>query len=95
MVGRTGHTLVTRLMKERPGLFEVVGPVGDKLYLTCFYEGSLLLKLGADNQPNVLWKRTKKSGDPELPENTEQLHCSSPTGRISWIIRRLYTQPYG
>src|SRR6185369_9543704 len=24
----------------------------------------------------------------------EQLHCSMPTGRISWIIARLYTQAY-
>src|SRR5206468_410259 len=47
---------------------------GDRLYLTCFYNGSLLLKLDADNKPNVLWKRTQPVVDP-LPDKTEQLHC--------------------
>src|SRR6266545_8291057 len=27
--------------------------------------------------------------------NTEQLHCSMPTGRISWIITRVYSRYMG
>jgi outer membrane protein assembly factor BamB len=60
--------------------------VDDRLYLTCFYDGSLLLKLGADNQPNVLWRRTQKVVDPK-PEATEQLQCvmSTPAIRDGFI----------
>jgi polar amino acid transport system substrate-binding protein len=31
-VAVSGRELVSRLMRERPGLFEIVGPVGDKIY---------------------------------------------------------------
>jgi outer membrane protein assembly factor BamB len=60
--------------------------IGDRLYLTCFYEGSLMLRIGADNKPAVLWKRKNPVKDPE-PKVTEQLHCvmSTPVIRDGYI----------
>jgi outer membrane protein assembly factor BamB len=55
--------------------------IGDQLYLTCFYDGSLMLRLGPDSQPTVLWKRTQSVVDP-TPEQTEQLHCVMNTPAI-------------
>jgi outer membrane protein assembly factor BamB len=51
--------------------------IGDDLYVTCFYNGSLLLDL-ATGQPSVLWTRTKPVVDPQ-PDETEQLHCVMST----------------
>jgi outer membrane protein assembly factor BamB len=55
--------------------------IDDRLYLTCFYDGSLMIKLSADNKPTVLWHRTQKVVDPK-PEVTEQLHCVMNTPSI-------------
>jgi outer membrane protein assembly factor BamB len=57
----------------------------DQLFLTCFYDGSLMLKLDAD-KPSVLWKRSKPVVDPQ-PGETEQLHCvmSTPVIRDGYI----------
>jgi outer membrane protein assembly factor BamB len=59
--------------------------IGDDLYVTCFYNGSLMLKVGAA-EPSVLWKRKQPVVDPQ-PEETEQLHCvmSTPTIRDGYI----------
>jgi outer membrane protein assembly factor BamB len=59
--------------------------IGDDLYVTCFYNGSLMLKIGAA-KPDVLWKRQQPVVDPQ-PEETEQLHCvmSTPTIRDGYI----------
>ena len=60
--------------------------IGDRLYLTCFYDGSLMLKIPVNNKPVVLWKRTKRVEDP-TPDITEQLHCvmSTPAIRDGFI----------
>jgi outer membrane protein assembly factor BamB len=57
----------------------------DTLYVSCFYDGSLMFKLDA-GQPKVLWTRTKAVVDPG-PEETEQLHCvmSTPAIRDGYI----------
>jgi outer membrane protein assembly factor BamB len=57
----------------------------NKLFLSCFYDGSLMLKLDND-KPTVLWKRTKKVVDPK-PPTTEQLHCvmSTPVFRDGYL----------
>jgi outer membrane protein assembly factor BamB len=53
---------------------------GDRLFVTAFYEGGLLLKLDKDNaKPTVLWK---DSGRGEKPEQTETLHSIMPTPYI-------------
>jgi outer membrane protein assembly factor BamB len=61
--------------------------IGDKIYVTCFYDGSLMFKLGADNKPSVLWRHTTQSANPEEPENTEHLHCvmNTPSIRDGYI----------
>jgi outer membrane protein assembly factor BamB len=45
-----------------------------------------MLKLGSDNHPSVLWRRTQRVVDPK-PEATEQLHCvmSTPVIRGGYI----------
>ncbi len=60
--------------------------IGDKLYLSCFYNGSLMLRIADGKQPAVLWSRTKRVEDP-TPEITEQLHCvmSTPAIRDGYI----------
>jgi outer membrane protein assembly factor BamB len=60
--------------------------IGDRLYLSCFYDGSLMLRLQTDNQPSVLWKRVENVVDP-TPDATEQLHCvmSTPVIRDGYI----------
>ena len=95
----TGNVLLdpsTGLARPRPSLgkFQVKAgmsiptprQIGDKLYLSCFYDGSLMLKIGADNHPSVLWSRTKRVEDP-TPDITEQLHCvmSTPAIRDGYI----------
>jgi len=60
--------------------------ISDRLYLSCFYDGSLMFKLSTDNKPSVLWRRTQRVVDP-TPEETEQLHCvmSTPAIRDGYI----------
>jgi outer membrane protein assembly factor BamB len=43
----------------------------DKLFFTCFYEGSLLLQFKDKVQPNVVWQI---QGRDVLPEDTQALH---------------------
>src|SRR5262249_527232 len=45
---------------------------GDRLFLTCFYDGSLMLKLNGTQTPTILWK---KGGKSEEPDDTEALHA--------------------
>jgi outer membrane protein assembly factor BamB len=45
---------------------------GDSLFLTCFYDGSLMLKLNGTDKPSVVWKGAGKG---ETPEKTDGLHC--------------------
>jgi len=46
---------------------------GDKLFVTCFYNGSLMLQFKPDKtEPTVLWKGKSNS---EQPRNTEALHA--------------------
>jgi hypothetical protein len=49
--------------------------VGDKLFLTSFYNGCVMLQVGADNA-KVLW-RSKGRG--EGPKQTDKLHSIMPT----------------
>jgi outer membrane protein assembly factor BamB len=56
--------------------------LGEQLYLSCFYNGSLMIKLdGQGDRPTVLWQRKAKVVDP-LPNRTEQLHCVMSTPAI-------------
>jgi outer membrane protein assembly factor BamB len=57
----------------------------DRLFLTCFYDGSLMLQV-KNNTPKVLWKRTQRVVDP-TPDETEQLHCvmSTPVFRDGFL----------
>ncbi len=50
--------------------------VGDQLYFTNFYNGSLLLNTHGDKQPDIAWRVKGRS---ELPEDTEGLHCVMST----------------
>ncbi|MCI0641781.1 MAG: PQQ-like beta-propeller repeat protein [Gemmataceae bacterium] len=49
---------------------------GDRLFLTAFYNGPLMLKLNGVEKPEVLW-RGKGSG--EMPDDTDGLHSIMPT----------------
>jgi outer membrane protein assembly factor BamB len=50
---------------------------GDLLLVSCFYDGSLMLKLGTDRSiPEVVWKAKSHS---ELPNRTDGLHCVMAT----------------
>src|SRR5206468_3558893 len=44
---------------------------GDRLFLTAFYDGPLMLKLNGTQKPSVLWKG---NGRGEQPEDTDGLH---------------------
>jgi outer membrane protein assembly factor BamB len=59
--------------------------LGEQLYLSCFYDGSLMLKIDND-KPAPLWKHMGKVVDPEH-DVTEQLHCvmSTPVIRDGFI----------
>jgi len=45
---------------------------GDRLFLTAFYDGSLMLKLRGTQKPDVVWKG---QGRGEMPEMTDGLHA--------------------
>lgn len=49
---------------------------GDHLFFTCFYDGSLMLRLKGTEQPKVVWKIGGRS---ENPEDTEALHAVMAT----------------
>jgi outer membrane protein assembly factor BamB len=49
---------------------------GDKLFLTSFYNGSILFQLHGDKQPEVLWQGKSNA---ERPEATDGLHSIMPT----------------
>jgi outer membrane protein assembly factor BamB len=44
----------------------------DKLYLTAFYDGSLMLKVKGTQPPTILWDGQGRS---EQPDDTKALHC--------------------
>jgi hypothetical protein len=48
---------------------------GDRLFLTAFYDGSLMLRVGAD-KAEVLWQSNSRS---EKPDGTDALHCVMST----------------
>jgi outer membrane protein assembly factor BamB len=50
----------------------------DRLFLSCFYDGSLMLQV-KNNTPKVLWKRTGPPVKDPTPDETEQLHCVMST----------------
>jgi outer membrane protein assembly factor BamB len=55
---------------------------GSLLFLTSFYNGSLLLDIGGDS-PKVIWKSKSKGGQSAvMPENTVDLHSIMPA---PWI----------
>ncbi len=45
---------------------------GDKLFFTCFYDGSLMLKVKGVELPTVIWQGQNRS---EMPDGTDALHC--------------------
>lgn len=49
---------------------------GDNLFLTAFYDGSLMLKLHGTQKPDIVWKG---KGRGELPELTDDLHSIMST----------------
>src|SRR5262249_59752112 len=49
---------------------------GDKLFVTAFYDGPLMLKLNGAAKPTVLWKG---AGRGEQPDQTTGLHSIMPT----------------
>jgi outer membrane protein assembly factor BamB len=49
---------------------------GDKLFLTTFYDGSLMLQFNSEHRPRVLWQG---KGTGETPEKTDGLHSIMPT----------------
>lgn len=55
--------------------------VGDRLFLTCFYGGSTFLQLDAADPKTatVLWRSKLHPKSPELPQNTDKLHCVMST----------------
>jgi outer membrane protein assembly factor BamB len=50
--------------------------VGDKLYLSAFYAGSVLFRLHGTEPPEILWKGQGRS---EGPDDTKALHCVMST----------------
>lgn len=48
----------------------------DKLFLTAFYDGPLMLQFNSDGQPRILWQG---KGTGEAPERTDGLHSIMPT----------------
>ena len=44
----------------------------DKLFFTCFYDGSLMLKVKGAEAPKVIWQG---KGRGVMPEDTDALHC--------------------
>jgi outer membrane protein assembly factor BamB len=49
---------------------------GDNLFVSCFYEGSLMLKLDGEKQPTATWHSVGRS---EKPDDTVGLHCVMST----------------
>lgn len=49
---------------------------GDKLFLTAFYEGAVLLKLNGTEPPTEIWR---SGGRSEQPDETDGLHSIMPT----------------
>lgn len=49
---------------------------GDRLFLSSFYNGPLMLKVGAESTPSVVWKG---KGRGETPEKTEGIQSIMPT----------------
>jgi outer membrane protein assembly factor BamB len=48
----------------------------DKLFLTAFYDGPLMLQFNSDGKPRVLWQGTGRS---EQPDRTDGIHSIMPT----------------
>jgi outer membrane protein assembly factor BamB len=52
---------------------------GDKLFLTAFYDGPLMLKLHGTKAPEIVWQGKGRS---EQPDETDGLHSIMPTPAI-------------
>lgn len=52
---------------------------GDLLFLTCFYDGALMLKLNGTEKPTQVWRSKSRN---ERPEGTDSLHCVMNTPYI-------------
>ena len=67
----SGEVLWTVPWKLRSGL-SVPSPqlAGDHLLFTCFYNGSMLLKLDGAEEPDVVWRSSEKTSE----KRTEHLH---------------------
>jgi outer membrane protein assembly factor BamB len=50
---------------------------GDRLFLTCFYNGSMMLKLDADKPgATLLWKGKSKNPEPRLTDGLHSVMCT-------------------
>lgn len=61
--------------------FALTAPVpqlldGDRLFLTAFYNGPVMLKVGVESTPAVVWKG---KGTGEMPTKTDGIHSIMPT----------------
>lgn len=75
----TGKVLWSQPFKLHQSALSIPMPRidGDKLLVTSFYNGPMLLDLkGASDKVEVLWKGTSRS---EQPEKTDKLHSIMPT----------------
>jgi hypothetical protein len=50
--------------------------LGDKLFVTAFYEGPMMMQVGGSQPVSVLWKGNGKG---ETPEKSDKLHSIMPT----------------
>jgi outer membrane protein assembly factor BamB len=57
---------------------------GNQLFLSCFYDGAVLLQLHGDQQPDIAWA---KHGTGIEPDQTEAIHCvmSTPLVKDGYI----------
>lgn len=82
----TGELYWTEKFRVNAGMtIPVPRQDGDKLYLSCFYSGSMMLQLDKDKPAaSVLWKsKTWGAGSgKEFPETTDGLHCVMSTPHI-------------
>jgi outer membrane protein assembly factor BamB len=71
----TGRVLWTHRAPIRSGM-SIATPrqLGDRLFLTSFYSGSLMLRIGGNTPPEVLWQTAKAS-----EKDTQMLHSVMST----------------
>ena len=52
---------------------------GDRVFLTAFYEGPVMLRVGTDTTPEVVWKGKGKN---ERPDQSDGIHSIMPTSVV-------------